>query len=964
MMIQEWYNQEVLLSRNFHDLSYYLTKQIHDKYEFTYHALYLLDNVGCIVKIFSKQNKSSISVLDQNSYLYSHLLNYLSEKKDIITIDFKKVIETESKLIYLPIPYNESNVLVVELEKNENIESGFKLINDFKRLYISLELMVNNFYNFEAELKLTRDAIAVANKDVGVMKMRFDGIINVIDDVFCINFGLKISSKVFRGIDFETFFDYVISENQDNYELVHNLKSLILYSKENVKSSFELEGKEITFELIIEQSKKYKIVKLTNNINSNLFSDSHFKSVIDNNHELLIFAIDNNFKYLDFNDQYKNYIKSRFNKDLKFGDTFHKVHANRSSMTKISKAMHRVKTGASFDQVEEYYDSGVHKRIWRNFYSPIYSTDSSFSGMVCLMIEITCNRCYDNFFEDNLLIGNTLIKTLPDLVLVTDKNGLIYLHSDFNGYFNEFDAVGRNLSDFLSHDLSDKFSKSIKTALKSNNVTSFEFVQEFGNDTKYFEVRTCSIDSVRILHLIRNVTESKKNELELSDKQEELSAIIKAAPIGIVSIYSNLIIRNFNQKFSSMVGESVKINKTTIDEYIANFWEILKNYKSFVNKPNDDLNIQTGIEVELLCKNTKSIPAFMSINKYNDNKSSYYLITLLDLSKLKSAQKRIVQSEKLASLGQLMSNIAHEINTPLSVIKSSAEIILSSIKEITEKLFLFIELMDSSQVNLLKNLILNSLENDQKLISTNEERRLKRNLSENLKENGLSNIEKNVELLINFGVSDYYKKYIDLLKQSHNSSHDTFFFEISSKLSELIQSVKVTKIAVERGIHVIKALNNYSYIESNLTLKKTNIIQSIETALILFQNKLKKDVKIIREYKHNPEIPCYTEDLIQVWVNLISNALDSFNKRGTLKILVDMNDDFVNVEIKDNGCGIKEDDIDRIFDPFYTTKPRGEGTGLGLDIVKKIVYKHKGDIIIQSQVGKGTTFSILLPVNI
>ena len=108
-------------------------------------------------------------------------------------------------------------------------------------------------------------------------------------------------------------------------------------------------------------------------------------------------------------------------------------------------------------------------------------------------------------------------------------------------------------------------------------------------------------------------------------------------------------------------------------------------------------------------------------------------------------------------------------------------------------------------------------------------------------------------------------------------------------------------------------------------------------------------------------VPCYADELNQVWVNLIHNALQAMSNQGRLTIKVEQQDTMVGVQISDCGCGIPEDIQGRIFEPFFTTKGIGEGSGLGLDIVKRIIDKHAGSISFSSRPGK-TVFSVLLPL--
>ncbi len=125
---------------------------------------------------------------------------------------------------------------------------------------------------------------------------------------------------------------------------------------------------------------------------------------------------------------------------------------------------------------------------------------------------------------------------------------------------------------------------------------------------------------------------------------------------------------------------------------------------------------------------------------------------------------------------------------------------------------------------------------------------------------------------------------------------------------------------------------------------------------------MKKGVEIIKIYDDIPKILCFPGELNQVWTNLISNAAYAMDYKGILEIKLEKLNAMVSVKIKDSGKGIPAEIADKIFDPFFTSKPEGEGTGLGLDIVKKIIDKHNGSINFESKTGEGTEFTVTLPV--
>lgn len=137
----------------------------------------------------------------------------------------------------------------------------------------------------------------------------------------------------------------------------------------------------------------------------------------------------------------------------------------------------------------------------------------------------------------------------------------------------------------------------------------------------------------------------------------------------------------------------------------------------------------------------------------------------------------------------------------------------------------------------------------------------------------------------------------------------------------------------------------------------------IDIVLTLYHNQLKQGIEVIKHYQDIPAILCYPEQLHQVWMNLIHNAIQVMNNKGRLELALFQEKKQVLVQITDSVCGIYPEIKDKIVVPFFTTKLAGEGSGLGLDIVSKLMDKHQGKIDVESQ-PRQTTFSVWLPVNV
>jgi len=331
------------------------------------------------------------------------------------------------------------------------------------------------------------------------------------------------------------------------------------------------------------------------------------------------------------------------------------------------------------------------------------------------------------------------------------------------------------------------------------------------------------------------------------------------------------------------------------------------------------------------------------------------LETTLDY--LKKTQRQLLKKEQMASLGQLMAGIAHEINTPLGAIKSSIETVLDASEKNRINLPELVKKLTDDDFRLLMGLLNEGLENIDHY-TAREERAIKRELRDRLKELGFYKTYNLADNLADIGVHTISDKYVPLLKNKHVDLIMKTAYDANIQIKNGI----IIKRAVNRASRIIFALKYYCFTSKNEEMVLSDVVKSIQSVLTLYHNQLKHKIKVEKEFEELPQILCFPEELSQVWINLISNSVHAIEEHGTIKISAIKIGDAIEVSFADDGPGIPENIKDRIFDPFFTTKPAGQGTGLGLDIIKKIVDKHDGDISFNSNNDKGTTFRILLPI--
>jgi two-component system sensor histidine kinase ChiS len=328
------------------------------------------------------------------------------------------------------------------------------------------------------------------------------------------------------------------------------------------------------------------------------------------------------------------------------------------------------------------------------------------------------------------------------------------------------------------------------------------------------------------------------------------------------------------------------------------------------------------------------------------------------LDHLKATQQELIQSEKMAALGQLVAGVGHEINTPLGAIRSSIGNIADFLTNKLDKLPEFFQTLSKERQQDFLALLSKSIQQSAPL-SSKEKRQLKKELKRQLEAQTIDNADNLASLLLNIGVQDDIQPFLPLLKDPKSET----ILKTAYELASVQTSTRTITTATERAAKVVFALKSYARYDYSGEKVQANITEGIETVLTLYDNQLKQGVEVIKNYEQVPAILCYADELNQVWTNLVHNALQAMDYKGTLRIDVMQQESNVRVSITDSGKGIPPEIMPKIFEPFFTTKPAGEGSGLGLDIVKKIVEKHQGTISVFSVPGQ-TSFTVSLPINL
>ncbi len=275
------------------------------------------------------------------------------------------------------------------------------------------------------------------------------------------------------------------------------------------------------------------------------------------------------------------------------------------------------------------------------------------------------------------------------------------------------------------------------------------------------------------------------------------------------------------------------------------------------------------------------------------------------LSELRHTQSQLVNSEKMASLGQLTAGIAHEINNPINFVVSNVKPLKRDIEEIYE--------------------LINRYDT------------------------------------INVGDDDSSEKIIEVKKYREEIEYDYLKQEIS-------HMIKGIEDGAMRTANIVKGLRIFSRLDEN-DLKRTDITEGIEATLTLLNPEINGSIELVKNYANLPKIECFPGKLNQVFMNILTNGIYAIKEntqrveKGKLEITSSFDEQFVRISIKDNGIGMSDDVRIKIFGPFFTTKPIGKGTGLGMSITFSIINDHHGSINLYTQRYIGSEFIIQLPIN-
>ncbi len=418
-------------------------------------------------------------------------------------------------------------------------------------------------------------------------------------------------------------------------------------------------------------------------------------------------------------------------------------------------------------------------------------------------------------------------------------------------------------------------------------------------------------------HTVNTILENLPFGIFVVNKQKQIIKINKAA--------EQIIGRNYNEIYGKICHEYICPSQNRLCPVFDLHQTMSRSEKYIINSKGEKIPvIKTAIPLELEGEKVileaftdiseqKKMQELLLFAKQDIENYSQNLEKLVDarttdlqnaLANLKETQGQLLQSEKMASVGQLAAGIAHEINNPIGFIKSN----LCTFRTYAKEIIMLLEGYD-------------------------------RLIKEKPDQSTYNEIMAEVVALRNTIDIDYI-------------------------ITETEKIIKDSVDGVERICNIVTDLKEFSHIDRpNACEEDINII--LDKTISVAWHELKYKAKIERNYGTLPLLKCHGGQLGQVFLNMLinaSHALEGKSESAVITIKTGFENDQINIEISDNGCGIAPEALPKIFDPFFTTKDIGKGTGLGLNLAYKIIQAHGGQITVQSKQGSGTTFKIMLPV--
>jgi signal transduction histidine kinase len=331
--------------------------------------------------------------------------------------------------------------------------------------------------------------------------------------------------------------------------------------------------------------------------------------------------------------------------------------------------------------------------------------------------------------------------------------------------------------------------------------------------------------------------------------------------------------------------------------------------------------------------------------------------------RLRQNEGLLRQTEKMAALGTLSAGLAHELNNPAAAVRRSAGQLRSAISSwstrTTDLAHCNLTKDQLAEIDRLKGRIESPPESAANLDPMTQSDR-ETAVQTWLEQLGLEEAWELAPALVSAGWEEEALEKLNATFPPDILKVVACWMAAGATAYALLDEIAM---GTERLSEIVKSVKAYSYLDQG-PVQEVDIHQGLENTLVILRHKMKEGITVKREFAPDlPHIEAHGSELNQVWTNILDNAVDAMSGHGEIILRTRLDDDHVEVEIRDNGPGVPAEIQKRIFEPFFTTKPPGQGTGLGLHIAYTIVNNHHGRIALTSEPGM-TQFRVTLPIHL
>jgi PAS domain S-box-containing protein len=583
-------------------------------------------------------------------------------------------------------------------------------------------------------------------------------------------------------------------------------------------------------------------------------------------------------------------------------------------LREVKKVFEELTAGQFPNRHENYWQTKDGRRrliSWAN--TALLDEQGDVEHIIGTGVDLTEHRAMEEALRDSEQKYRELVENANSIIMRWDRHGDITFFNEFAQKFfgyPEEEILGKNVMETIVPER-DQAGQDLRAMIEDIERNPENYLSNENENIKRSGDRVwitwtnkpvCDENGnlKEILSIGKDDTARKSFEQALSESEERFRRIVENAYDIIHAITPDLLMSYVSPNITEVLGyTAIEVEGKAVADFIHpdDVDHALKSYKKIIKTGAK----KSGIEFRVRHKDESWRWFRSSVSPLKDadrnivsligiaNDFTEWKKVMEDLEQtnrhLQEAQAQLVQSEKMASLGQLVAGIAHEINTPIGAVNSMHDTLFRTLRK-------------------LRGIIHSEMPPDCKQIP-----------------------------------------------------------KLESIFKLIDDSDQVIKSGIERVINIVTRLKSFARLDE-AELKTVDIHEGIEDTLVLIHHELKHDITIEKTFGQVPPISCYPSQLNQVYLNLLVNSKQAIKGKGTISIKTFVKNNKVHIIFADDGQGIPKKNLNRIFDPGYTTKGIGVGTGLGLSITYNIIQSHRGSIKVDSRVGKGTTFTLTLPMNL